>query len=141
VGDPEALPGDVLMPLSSGSCTAWAEHERPDIWYHQAADDPLGMDWDAWTWTEHAEAEGLAVSGTPQAGDIAVWQPGAGDTGPDGHVAYVEGVEGGQVTLSEMNAPFDPVTLTTPEGYPYYERTVAESELSEQAVAFISPAA
>ncbi len=140
VNNPSIVPGDEAMPLSAGNCTDWAEYKRPDIWYNQAANDPLGQDWDAWTWAEHAQAEGLSVGAVPQVGDIAVWQPNTAHSGPVGHVAYVESVGQGSITVSEMNAPFDPVTLKTPEGYTYYESTLTEAELTEQSVQFIAPA-
>jgi hypothetical protein len=131
---------DTVFSLSVGSCSDWAGYKRPDIYFDQSASDPLAQegDWQGWTWAEHAEREGISVGPTPQAGGLAVWGPGAGQTGPDGHVAYVEGVSGGEVTLSEMNAPFDPQEEQTPEGYTYYERTAALSTLASEGVRFVA---
>lgn len=40
----------------------------------QSGSDPDPSNWDAWTWANHARAEGLSVTtGSPQVGDIAVW--------------------------------------------------------------------
>jgi hypothetical protein len=138
VNAPTLPPGVQMFPLSEGECAVWAEYMRPDIYYHQAADDPLSGDWDGWTWAEHAQAEGLAVSGTPEAGGLAVW-PQSADM-PYGHVAYVVSVSGDSLTISEMNAPFAPVALQTPDGYTYYEDTLSDAELAEQSVQFVAPA-
>lgn len=97
-------------PYPWGQCTYYAALMRPDIWDDRAPPsvDPLN-DWDAWTWVEHAQAEGLSVNGTPAAGDVVVYsrQAVGNDTG---HVAIVDSVVGTDpstgdllVTVSEMN--------------------------------------
>jgi surface antigen len=94
-----------------GQCTYYVGLMRPDIWNDRApASVDQGGDWDAWTWAEHAAAEGLVVDGTPAAGDVMVYSRRA--VGNDtGHVAIVDAVAGtdrrtGEVrlTVSEMNA-------------------------------------
>jgi surface antigen len=95
-----------------GQCTYYVGLMRPDIWNDRAPatlDQP--DDWDAWTWAEHAQAEGLAVDGNPGPGDVIVYSARA--AGNDaGHVAMVDAVHGTdprtgavRVTVSEMNAP------------------------------------
>jgi surface antigen len=93
-----------------GQCTYYVGLMRPDIWDDRAPSsvDPQ-TDWDAWTWSGHAQAEGLAVDGDPRPGDVMVWsrQAVGNDTG---HVAMVDAVGGTdsatgdlQLTISEMN--------------------------------------
>jgi surface antigen len=83
---------------------------RPDIWNDRAPPsiDPLN-DWDAWTWVQHAQAEGLSVTGDPQPGDVMVYSRAAVGNNT-GHVAIVDAVGGIdpatgdlEVTVSEMN--------------------------------------
>lgn len=128
-------PGNQLFLLSQGECTDWANLERPDIWYNQSANDPLATNWSGWTWAEHAQAEGLAVDTNPQVGDIAVW-PQIPNM-PDGHVAYVESISQSTLTVSEMNAPFDPAALLTPDGYTYFENTWSLNNLAAMNVVYI----
>src|SRR6201986_1809022 len=103
-----ALPAG--SPYGWGQCTYYVGLMRPDIFNDRAPPsiDPV-TDWDAWTWAGHAQAEGLAVDGTPQAGDVIVWSRQAvhNDTG---HVAVVDAVGGTdpatgdlKVKISEMN--------------------------------------
>jgi surface antigen len=133
VNAPQLPPADQVFVLAVGECGDWAGYKRPDIWYNQAAND---SPWNgASTWGEHASAEGLVVNSTPQVGDIAVWP--VSFSPPYGHVAYVESVGQNEIMVSEMNAPFDPVVLQTPDGYTYYERTESLTELAEQGVQFI----
>jgi surface antigen len=105
---PWTVPLDPANPFtdSYGECVYWAIEKRPDIWTDRSTHDPDPEDWDAWTWVGHAQAEGLSVSRTPQAGDVAVWSPAqAGNA--TGHVAYVEATNTGQrITVSEMNHYF-----------------------------------
>jgi hypothetical protein len=84
---------------------------RPDIWDDRAppAQDPLSDDWDAWTWVEHAQAEGLSVDGDPRPGDVMVYSRAAVGNST-GHVAIVDAIGGTDpstgdllVTVSEMN--------------------------------------
>lgn len=56
----------------------------------------------AWQWGGVASGHGVAVDGTPRVGDIA-WFSSTSGVGSAGHVAYVEAVSGGRVTVSEDN--------------------------------------
>lgn len=79
---------------TSGQCTVWAGYKRPD----------LGIYGDAHTWDDEARSMGFLVDGTPQVGDIAVWEAGNYGASSLGHVAYVEVVEpGGTIHVSEFN--------------------------------------
>jgi surface antigen len=51
-------------------------------------------------WYYNAQASGFRVGSVPVVGAIA-WTP----AGYYGHVAIVDGVSGGMVTISEMNGP------------------------------------
>ncbi|HET8978208.1 MAG TPA: CHAP domain-containing protein [Solirubrobacteraceae bacterium] len=98
-------------PYPWGQCTYYAGLMRPDIWNDRAppAADPLYDDWDAWTWVEHARAEGLSVDGDPRPGDVMVYsRPAVGNA--VGHVAIVDAVDRPdpatgnlELTISEMN--------------------------------------
>ena len=105
---PWTVPLDPANPFadSYGECVYWAIEKRPDIWKDRSTHDPNPKDWDAWTWVGHAQAEGLSVSRTPQAGDVAVWSRAqAGNA--SGHVAYVEAINTAQrITVSEMHHYF-----------------------------------
>ncbi len=77
------------------NCTAWAHSKRQDL--------PLNLG-HAKTWAARAKAQGFPVDGNPRVGEVIVLQPrvqGAHRT--YGHVAYVIGVSGNRVTVSEMN--------------------------------------
>jgi surface antigen len=77
----------------TGYCTWYAYQQRP-------AENLEGLG-NAATWYDRARARGIPVGGNPQVGAIAWW---AGTTSnPAGHVAYVTGVSGSNVTISEMN--------------------------------------
>ncbi len=105
---PWTVPLDPANPFadSYGECVYWAIEKRPDIWDDRSTHDPDPENWDAWSWAQHAQAEGLSVSRTPQAGDVAVWSQAQAGTAT-GHVAYVEALNTGQrITVSEMNHYF-----------------------------------
>ena len=68
----------------AGWCTWWAKEMRPDL------PNNLG---DAGSWAANARAQGFTVNSSPSAGAIGVMS---------GHVAYVESVKGGMVSISEM---------------------------------------
>lgn len=77
------------------NCTAWAHSKRQDL--------PLNLG-NAKTWGVRAEAQGFPVDGKPRVGDVIVLQPRVqGAHRVYGHVAYVIGVSGNKVTVSEMN--------------------------------------
>lgn len=71
-----------------GYCTYYVSQRRPVYWSGNAI-----------TWLSNARAAGFATGDTPQAGAILVTSEG----GYTGHVAYVESVDGDQITISEMN--------------------------------------
>lgn len=62
--------------------------------YYVASRRAVGNWGNAGAWLSNAIAEGHSTGSVPAPGAIA-WSP--------GHVAYVESVSGGQVTVSEMN--------------------------------------
>jgi surface antigen len=109
----------VIFSLEDGNCTDWAYHERPDIYDDRSPSD-TNSDWDAWTWAEHARAEGLTVNEAPEVGAIVVWP--ISEASPVGHVAYVEAVNPagddgqGEIIVSEMND-----SAATEEETHYYE--------------------
>ncbi len=79
-------------------------------WY-VASRRSVPSDWgNAASWYYNAQFSGYAVGSVPAVGAIA-WTP----SGYYGHVAYVEGVSGGMVTVSEMNynGNWDRVTYRT----------------------------
>jgi surface antigen len=87
------------------NCTDYAYEKRPDL------ERGLGY---AKYWADGARSRGFLVDNIPQAGDIAVFQP--GDHGADksdkwclggcGHVAYVETINSdGTFNISERNYP------------------------------------
>lgn len=77
------------------ACTDWAHRNRPDL--------PLSLG-NAHTWGARARANGFPVDGNPRVGDIVVFQPGVqGAHSRLGHVAYVAGVGGGKIHITEFN--------------------------------------
>ncbi len=89
-----AFPADIEA-YARCNCTAWAKHKRPDLPWN------LGH---AKTWGVRAKAQGFPVDGKPRVGDVIVLQPGVqGAHRRYGHVAYVIGVSGSRVIVSEMN--------------------------------------
>ena len=84
---PQASTSKTYKPSSGwfpvGQCTWWVWSKRNVGMWNNASD---------WLW--QARRDGYATGSTPQVGAIA-WQP--------GHVAYVESVNGGMVTVSEYN--------------------------------------
>jgi surface antigen len=94
-----------------GQCTYYVGLMRSDIWNDRA---PPTLDqpdnWDAWTWAEHGQAEGLTVDGSPRPRDVMVYSRRAAGNNT-GHLAIVDSVGGPDrrtsdllVTVSEMNA-------------------------------------
>jgi surface antigen len=51
----------------------------------------------------NAAYNGWAISSTPHVNSIAVFQPGVNGAGSAGHVAWVTGISGAYITVSEMN--------------------------------------
>jgi surface antigen len=77
---------------SSGASSDWYAYGYC-TWY-VAGRRPVGQWNDASAWKSQAKADGWTVSAIPVVGAIA-WQ--------SGHVAYVESINGSNVTVSEMN--------------------------------------
>jgi surface antigen len=71
-----------------GYCTYYVSQKRTVTWSGNAG-----------TWLSGAKSTGTETGKTPKAGAIMVTSEG----GKTGHVAYVEKVDGDQVTISEMN--------------------------------------
>ena len=77
-----------------GWCTWWVKEKRPDI----------GGYWGnaGYNWISAAQASGFSTGSVARAGAIGV---------QDGHVVYVESVEGTTVNISEMGWNYSPGTL------------------------------
>lgn len=71
-----------------GYCTYYVSTRRNVTWSGNAI-----------AWLGNARAQGVPTGNTPQVGAIMVTSEG----GYTGHVAYVEAVDGNNVTISEMN--------------------------------------
>ena len=94
VGSFVVYPSDVDA-YTRCACTAWASQKRRDL--------PMNLG-NALTWGNRAANQGFPVDGKPRVGDVMVLQPGVqGAHRRYGHVAYVVGVNGGKVTVTEMN--------------------------------------
>ena len=85
--------GDSLYPY--GQCTWYVATRRPELPF-------LG---DAWEWVGSAKRAKppFPTAQTPVRGAIAVFQPNQHGAGKYGHVAFVEDVNGDQITISEAN--------------------------------------
>ena len=83
--------GDGYTP---GNCTWYVSSLCPWI--------PLDLG-NADTWLANAKAAGLTTTQTPAVGAVACWEADSGGAGADGHVAYVTGISGGLVVVTEMN--------------------------------------
>ncbi|MFR4252897.1 MAG: CHAP domain-containing protein [Weissella confusa] len=74
-------------------------------WYVKNTLSWLGNYWgNANQWAASAAAAGRLVDSNPTVGSVAVFMPGVAGASSYGHVAVVTGVNGGMVTISEMNA-------------------------------------
>ncbi|TGE76194.1 CHAP domain-containing protein [Weissella confusa] len=90
--DMTAVPGNSYY---AGQCT----------WYVKNTLSWVGNFWgNANQWAASAAAAGRLVDSNPTVGSVAVFMPGVTDASSYGHVAVVTGVNGGMVTISEMNA-------------------------------------
>lgn len=77
-----------------GQCTWFVKNNAP--W--------VGNAWgNAADWAHSARAAGFTVDNAPAVGSVVVFQPGQGGAGGYGHVAYVVGVNGNQITIQEAN--------------------------------------
>lgn len=104
---PWNVPVDQSNPFGAddyGQCPYWAVELRPDVF--QNSQDHVTISWAGGeAWVTNAQKEGLAVDGSPQVGDIAVWSEAqANASGSTGHVAYVAAVNSdGSIVITEMN--------------------------------------
>lgn len=74
-------------------------------WYVKNTLSWVGNYWgNANQWAASAAAAGRLVDSNPTVGSVAVFMPGVAGASSYGHVAVVTGVNGGMVTISEMNA-------------------------------------
>ena len=90
--DMTAVPGNSYY---AGQCT----------WYVKNTLSWVGNYWgNANQWAASAAAAGRLVDSNPTVGSVAVFMPGVAGASSYGHVAVVTGVNGGMVTISEMNA-------------------------------------
>ena len=90
----------------TGACEYWSYEKRPDIVddfkynapsnaHQSGTDDPVDL-------LVMAHWEGLAIDGTPQVGDLAIWSPQQAES-TGGHVAYVEAVQSGGIVTTGIN--------------------------------------
>lgn len=91
--------GDTGNAYPWGQCTWWAYERRHQLGL------PAGSHFgDAASWAASATTLGYTVDTTPTVGAIVVFQPGQAGAHPVyGHVAVVEQVHDGSVTISESN--------------------------------------
>ena len=90
--DMTAVPGNSYY---AGQCT----------WYVKNTLSWVGNFWgNANQWAASAAAAGRLVDSNPTVGSVAVFMPGVAGASSYGRVAVVTGVNGGMVTISEMNA-------------------------------------
>src|SRR6185437_11952841 len=125
-GSDWALNGNIYDYSYSGyayrNCTDWVAYRLKT---HNGYIMPSGIG-DAYKWGPYFTAHGPTPNSTPTVGAIA-WDA-SGD-----HVAYVEAVNGSQVTISEYNEGFDPHKTFDPAKGEYWTngaydiRTVASS--------------
>jgi hypothetical protein len=80
-----------------GQCTWYVATRRPDLPYFP------GRSGDALRWIVSARRAHLRTGEIPVAGAVAVFQPLQYGAGKYGHVAYVEAVDGSNMTVSEAN--------------------------------------
>ena len=128
------MPQRAAAPTPTPGTTNLTEH-----YYDDRSPSDTNSDWDAWTWGEHARAEGLQVDGSPEVGAIAVWPVSSGS--PVGHVAYVEALgsgEGGEtVSVSEMNSLAGTERALIVEGVSYEYETETDSLASLEAAGVV----
>jgi surface antigen len=105
---------------TGGQCT-WGALNK---WYQSEGYYPGGWTGNAMTWDTGAANAGYTVSGTPRTRSILVMEAGVHGSSSVGHVAWVTGVNGNQVTIVEMNAlagayNYNTRTLTDGPGMKY----------------------
>ena len=94
---------------TAGQCT-WGALNK---WYQSEGYYPGGWTGNAMEWAWGAANAGYTVSGTPRTRSILVMQPGVHGSSSVGHVAWVTGVNGNEVTIIEMNALAGPYNYNT----------------------------
>jgi surface antigen len=82
------------------NCTWWAINE-----FHAFSGLYPYFTGNAKDWAASAASNGWTVISTAQLNSIAVFPPGVNGALSEGHVAWVTGVSGSQITISEMNGP------------------------------------
>jgi len=105
---------------TDGQCT-WGALNK---WYQSEGYYPGGWTGNAMEWASGAANAGYTVTGTPRTRSILVMQPGVHGSSGVGHVAWVTGVNGNEVTIIEMNAlagayNYNTRTLTDGPGMKY----------------------
>lgn len=105
---------------TAGQCT-WGALNK---WYQSEGYYPGGWTGNAMEWAWGAASAGYTVSTTPRTRSIVVMQPGVHGSSSVGHVGWVIGVSGDQVTIVEMNAlagayNYNTRTLTDVSGMKY----------------------
>ena len=85
---------------TEGQCT-WGALAK---WHASEGYYPGGWTGNAMEWASGAANAGYTVTGTPRTRSILVMQPGVHGSSGVGHVAWVTGVNGNEVTIIEMNA-------------------------------------
>lgn len=96
----------------AGQCVWWALNEFHQ--YNGLYPDTIapGNNGNAMYLAANAAYNGWTVSSTPRANSIAVFPPWVDLATGEGHVAWVTGVSGSYITISEMDAPNPYVTDT-----------------------------
>lgn len=98
----EASAPEVSAPVTGRSGNAYMAGQCTAYVYDRASF--VGSYWgNANNWVSSAAAAGRTISGTPTVGSVAVFAAGQQGAGALGHVAYVESVNGGTITVSEAN--------------------------------------
>jgi surface antigen len=88
-----------------GECTWWAlEQFRAYSGLYPDLNDPADNG-NAGYWATNAAYNGWTVTSRPAADSLAVFPPGVDGAQYDGHVAWVTGISGPEITISEMNGP------------------------------------
>jgi len=105
----------------SGQCVSYV------YWKRASVGNPIGQNWgSAYRWKGMAQAAGYSVDQNPRTGDV-MWFP-AGEVGGWGHVAYVESVSDGSISISEYNYGYD---------CQYNRRTISRSNIYYYGAYFI----
>ena len=94
---------------TAGQCT-WGALNK---WYQSEGYYPGGWTGNAMTWGYGAANAGYTVTSTPRTRSIVVLQPGVHGSSSVGHVAWVIGVNGNEITMVEMNALAGPYNYNT----------------------------